>query len=85
MSFADVWFHDDKEVAGSQTKKENEKIVKRSHLRNLVGTHTAPLARPSGYDARKLIQKKMVKKEEEIEKKKKSKPNLRERISLHCK
>jgi hypothetical protein len=82
MSFADVWFHDDENVAGSQTKEENQKVINRSHLRDYIGQYSSPLVRPSGYEVRKLLQKKMLKKEAEIEAKKTNKPSLRERISL---
>ncbi len=80
MSFSDIWFHDDEKVGGSQTKEENQKVVKRSHLKNLVGKHTAPLARPSAFEARKLLQKKMVKKAEKDEESKKNKKNLKQVI-----
>jgi hypothetical protein len=82
MSFADAWFHDDEKVAGSQTKEENQKVVKRSHLKGLVGPHTAPLARPSGYESRKLLQKKMQEKAKKDEEKKKNKKTLRQTILL---
>ena len=82
MSFADIWFHDDENVGGSQTKEDSLDAVKRSHLRDYIGPYSSPLVRPSGYDVRKLLQKKMLKEEEAIREKKENKPSLRERISL---
>lgn len=82
MSLSDIWFHDDEKVGGSQTKEENQKVVKKSHLKDLVGLKTAPLARPSKHELGKLLRKKVMDKAKKDEDKKKNKPSLKETIML---
>jgi hypothetical protein len=57
MAIADFWFHDDEAVAGSQSKKEVMKKVKRSRLRDYLSTESAPAALPSAYEVKQKIMK----------------------------